>query len=156
METMPSTKRGWHRARWSNRARLVSKQALHSRPARCPVRSSSWGVWRSSCFRAFSRNCGLCLLYSQAATARALMPLGLSLGIWPLLLIGMFPAVNGYFLIPNYGTIIAAINFDPSGTTRIGKYVINHSFLLPGLVSTAIAVTVGLLIGSMIGLETPH
>ena len=68
------------------------------------------------------------LLYSQAATARALMPLGLSLGIWPLLLIGMFPAVNGYFLIPNYGTIIAAINFDRSGTTRIGS-VRNQSFL---------------------------
>src|ERR1700756_5537294 len=64
------------------------------------------------------------LLYSQAATTRALMPLGLSLGIWPLSLVGMFPAVNGYFLIPNYGTIIAAINFDRSGTTRIGRYVI--------------------------------
>jgi anaerobic C4-dicarboxylate transporter DcuA len=64
------------------------------------------------------------LLYSQAATARALMPLGLSLGIWPLSLVGMSPAVNGYFLIPNYGTIIAAINFDRSGTTRIGRYVI--------------------------------
>jgi anaerobic C4-dicarboxylate transporter DcuA len=91
------------------------------------------------------------LLYSQAATARALMPLGLSLGIWPLLLIGMFPAVNGYFLIPNYGTIIAAINFDRSGTTRIGKYVINHSFLIPGLISTALAVAIGLLIGGIIG-----
>ena len=91
------------------------------------------------------------LLYSQAATTRALMPLGLSLGIWPLLLIGMFPAVNGYFLIPNYGTIIAAINFDRSGTTRIGKYVINHSFLLPGIICTAVAVAVGLLIGSVIG-----
>ena len=96
------------------------------------------------------------LLYSQAATARALMPLGLSLGIGPLLLIGMFPAVNGYFLIPNYGTIIAAINFDRSGTTRIGKYVINHSFLIPGLVSTTLAVAVGLLIASLIGIETPH
>jgi anaerobic C4-dicarboxylate transporter DcuA len=96
------------------------------------------------------------LLYSQAATARALMPLGLSLGIGPLLLIGMFPAVNGYFLIPNYGTIIAAINFDRSGTTRIGKYVINHSFLIPGLVSTTLAVAVGLLIGSLIGIETPR
>jgi len=96
------------------------------------------------------------LLYSQAATARALMPLGLSLGIQPLLLIGMFPAVNGYFLIPNYGTIIAAINFDRSGTTRIGKYVINHSFLVPGLVSTIIAIAIGLLLGSMIGIETPH
>jgi anaerobic C4-dicarboxylate transporter DcuA len=91
------------------------------------------------------------LLYSQAATARALMPLGLSLGIWPTLLIGMFPAVNGYFLIPNYGTIIAAINFDRSGTTRIGKYVINHSFLIPGLISTALAVAIGLLIGGIMG-----
>jgi anaerobic C4-dicarboxylate transporter DcuA len=95
------------------------------------------------------------LLYSQAATARALMPLGLSLGIWPFLLIGMFPAVNGYFLLPTYGTIVAAINFDRSGTTRIGKYVINHSFLIPGLISTILAVTIGLLIGSLIGNRTP-
>jgi anaerobic C4-dicarboxylate transporter DcuA len=89
------------------------------------------------------------LLYSQAATARALMPLGLSLGIHPQFLIAMFPAVNGYFLIPNYGTIIAAINFDRSGTTRIGKFVINHSFLLPGLVSTGVAVSVGLLLAEL-------
>jgi len=89
------------------------------------------------------------LLYSQAATARALMPLGLSLGIHPQFLIGMFPAVNGYFLIPNYGTIIAAINFDRSGTTRIGKFVINHSFLLPGLISTSVAVFTGLLLAKL-------
>jgi anaerobic C4-dicarboxylate transporter DcuA len=63
----------------------------------------------------------------------------------------MFPAVNGYFLIPNYGTIIAAINFDRSGTTRIGKYVINHSFLVPGLVSTIVAVAIGLVIGGLVG-----
>ena len=89
------------------------------------------------------------LLYSQAATARALMPLGLSLGIPPQFLISMFPAVNGYFLIPNYGTIIAAINFDRSGTTRIGKYVINHSFLVPGLVSTTVAVVTGLILAKL-------
>ena len=89
------------------------------------------------------------LLYSQASTARALMPLGLTLGIHPQFLIAMFPAVNGYFLIPNYGTIIAAINFDRSGTTRIGKYVINHSFLLPGLISTTVAVFTGLLIAKL-------
>src|SRR5204862_986727 len=89
------------------------------------------------------------LLYSQAATARALMPLGLSLGIHPQFLIGMFPAVNGYFLIPNYGTLIAAINFDRSGTTRIGKFVINHSFLLPGLISTTVAICVGLVIAKL-------
>lgn len=84
------------------------------------------------------------LLYSQAATTRALMPLGLTLGIPGSYLIGMFPAVNGYFLMPNYGTIVAAINFDRSGTTGIGKYVVNHSFLLPGLVSTITAVTTGI------------
>jgi len=89
------------------------------------------------------------LLYSQAATARALMPLGLSLGIAPQFLIAMFPAVNGYFLIPNYGTIIAAINFDRSGTTRIGKFVINHSFLLPGLISTGVAIFTGLIIARL-------
>jgi anaerobic C4-dicarboxylate transporter len=63
----------------------------------------------------------------------------------------MFPAVNGYFLLPTYGTIVAAINFDRSGTTRIGKYVINHSFLIPGLICTILAVAIGLLIGSFIG-----
>jgi anaerobic C4-dicarboxylate transporter DcuA len=90
------------------------------------------------------------LLYSQAATARALMPLGLSLGIPPQFLIAMFPAVNGYFLIPNYGTIIAAINFDRSGTTRIGKFVINHSFLVPGLVSTTVAIVTGLTLAKLL------
>jgi anaerobic C4-dicarboxylate transporter DcuA len=89
------------------------------------------------------------LLYSQAATARALMPLGLSLGISPASLIGMFPAVNGYFFIPNYGTLIAAMQFDRSGTTRIGKYLLNHSFMLPGLISTASSVGFGLLIAKL-------
>jgi anaerobic C4-dicarboxylate transporter DcuA len=89
------------------------------------------------------------LLYSQAATARALMPLGLSLGISPAALVGMFPAVNGYFFIPNYGTLIAAMQFDRSGTTRIGKYLLNHSFMLPGLVSTAGGVGFGLLIAKL-------
>lgn len=89
------------------------------------------------------------LLFSQAATAKTLMPLGLSLGIPAPLLIGMFPAVNGYFFIPNYGTIIAAIQFDRSGTTRIGKYLLNHSFMLPGMICTVGAVGFGLLIGKL-------
>ena len=89
------------------------------------------------------------LLYSQAATARALMPLGLALGIPASSLIGMFPAVNGYFFIPNYGTLIAAMQFDRSGTTRIGKYLLNHSFMLPGLITTIGAVGIGLLIAKL-------
>ena len=84
------------------------------------------------------------LLYSQAATTRALMPLGMALGIPPQFLIAMFPSVNGYFFIPTYGSLIAAINFDLSGTTKIGKYVLNHSFMIPGIVATAVAVITGL------------
>jgi anaerobic C4-dicarboxylate transporter DcuA len=89
------------------------------------------------------------LLYSQAATARALIPLGLSLGIPAASLIGMFPAVNGYFFIPNYGTLIAAMQFDRSGTTRIGKYLLNHSFMLPGLITTGGGVAIGLCIAKV-------
>lgn len=90
------------------------------------------------------------LLYSQAATTRALMPLGVALGIPPQFLIGMFPSVNGYFFIPTYGSLIAAINFDLSGTTRIGKYVLNHSFMIPGLVATSVAVVTGLAMARII------
>ena len=90
------------------------------------------------------------LLYSQAATTRALMPLGMALGIPPQFLIAMFPSVNGYFFIPTYGSLIAAINFDLSGTTKIGKYVLNHSFMIPGLVATSVAVTTGLLLAKVI------
>ena len=85
------------------------------------------------------------LLYSQAATVRALVPLGIALGISPYMLIALFPAVNGYFFIPNYPTVVAAINFDRTGTTKIGRYVLNHSFMMPGLVSTAVAIGLGLL-----------
>ncbi len=90
------------------------------------------------------------LLYSQAATTRALMPLGMALGIPPQFLIAMFPSVNGYFFIPTYGSLIAAINFDLSGTTKIGKYVLNHSFMIPGLVATSVAVVTGLFLAKII------
>ena len=86
------------------------------------------------------------LLFSQAATTRALLPLGLALGLGGPQLVAMWPAVNGYFFLPTYGTLIAAISFDRSGTTRIGRFVLNHSFMLPGLVATVGSVAVGLLI----------
>lgn len=90
------------------------------------------------------------LLFSQAATVRALMPFGLALGISPALMVAMFPAVNGYFMIPNYPTIVAAIQFDETGTTRVGKYLFNHSFMIPGLIATTTAVLTGLLLSSFI------
>ena len=86
------------------------------------------------------------MLFSQAATVRTLYPLGIGLGINPLALTAMFPAVNGYFFFPNYPTEVAAINFDTTGTTRIGKYVVNHSFQLSGFITTIVSIAVGYLI----------
>lgn len=86
------------------------------------------------------------LLYSQAATVRAIMPLGIALGLSPWMLIALFPAVNGYFFIPNYPTIVAAINFDRTGTTHIGKWILNHSFMKPGIIATVVSLCVGLLL----------
>jgi len=86
------------------------------------------------------------MLFSQAATVRTLYPLGIGLGLSPFALIAMFPAVNGYFFIPNYPTEVAAINFDTTGTTRIGRYVLNHSFQLAGFITTFVSIGVGYLI----------
>ncbi len=90
------------------------------------------------------------LLFSQAATIVTLIPVGVALGIPAAVLIGVYPAVNGYFFLPTYGTVIAAVSFDQTGTTKIGKYLLNHSFMLPGLVTTISAVAISLLISSII------
>ena len=86
------------------------------------------------------------LLFSQAATIVILMPVGVALGMPAHLLIGVYPAVNGNFFLPTYGTVLAAVSFDQTGTTRIGKYLLNHSFMLPGLVTTITATLCGLLL----------
>ena len=78
------------------------------------------------------------------------MPLGVALGLPPAALVAMFPAVNGYFFVPNYGPIIASIDFDTTGTTKIGKYVFNHSFMLPGLISIVASVSAGFVIGNFV------
>ena len=86
------------------------------------------------------------MLFSQAATARTLYPVGLALGVPPQMLLVLFPAVNGYFFLPNYPTEVAAIGFDRTGTTRIGRYVVNHSFQLAGFITTFVSIGVGYLI----------
>jgi anaerobic C4-dicarboxylate transporter DcuA len=90
------------------------------------------------------------LLASQAATVITLVPVGIDLGLSPAVLIALFPAVNGYFLLPTYPTLLAAISFDQTGTTRIGKYVLNHSFMLPGMVATVSSLVMGFLIARIV------
>lgn len=90
------------------------------------------------------------LLYSQAATTRALMPLALSIGISPVAAVASFAAVSALFVLPTYPTLLAAVQLDDTGTTRIGKYVFNHPFLVPGALAIGIAVALGFLFGSVI------
>ena len=90
------------------------------------------------------------LVNSQGATVATLFPLGIALGIPAPVLIGVFVAVNGYFFVPNYGPIIASIDFDTTGTTKIGKYIFNHSFMLPGLLSMAFCLVFGLALSNVL------
>jgi anaerobic C4-dicarboxylate transporter DcuA len=90
------------------------------------------------------------LMFSQAATTKTMMPLGLTLGISHPYLIAMFPAVNSDFVLPGYPTLLAAINFDRTGSTKIGSFVINHSFMRGGIVAISVAVVIGFLLASVI------
>ena len=89
-------------------------------------------------------------IFSQAATTRTMMPLGIALGIAHPSLIAMFPAVNADFVLPGYPTLLAAINFDRTGTTKIGRYVINHSFMRPGFVAISVAIATGFLLAKIL------
>ena len=86
------------------------------------------------------------LINSQGAVVVAMLPLAYSLGIEGPVLLGVLPSVYGYFFIPNYPSDIATVNFDRSGTTVIGKYLLNHSFMRPGLVSVIVSTIVGTLL----------
>jgi anaerobic C4-dicarboxylate transporter len=74
------------------------------------------------------------LLMSQAATIVTLAPVAAAIGLPPALFLGVYPAVNGTFFLPTYGTVLAAVSLDQTGTTRIGRFVVNHSFMRPGVV----------------------
>ena len=90
------------------------------------------------------------LLYSQAATTKALMPAALMLGVSPLAAVASFAAVSALFVLPTYPTLLAAVEMDDTGSTRIGKFVFNHSFIIPGILAIAFSVAFGFLFGSLI------
>ena len=90
------------------------------------------------------------LLYSQAATTRALMPAAIALGVSPVAAIAAFAAVSALFVLPTYPTLLASIEFDDTGSTRIGKYVFNHPFLIPGVLTITLAVTFGFVLAPIV------
>ena len=86
------------------------------------------------------------LINSQGAVVVAMLPLAYKLGIPGVVLLGVLPSVYGYFFIPNYPSDIATVNFDRSGTTVIGKYLLNHSFMMPGLICVTVSTIVAYLL----------
>ncbi|RKF13750.1 anaerobic C4-dicarboxylate transporter [Alginatibacterium sediminis] len=90
------------------------------------------------------------LLYSQAATTAALMPTAIALGVSPEAAIASFAAVSALFVLPTYPTLIAAVEMDDTGSTRIGQYVFNHPFMIPGLVTITASVCLGFLFAGVI------
>jgi anaerobic C4-dicarboxylate transporter DcuA len=90
------------------------------------------------------------MLFSQAATVAILMPVAVSLKIPAATLAALYPAANGIFFLPTYGTLLAAVSFDQTGTTKIGKYLLNHSFMLPGLVTIISTIIIALLLSNFL------
>jgi anaerobic C4-dicarboxylate transporter DcuA len=90
------------------------------------------------------------LLYSQAATTKALMPAALALGVSPLAAVASFAAVSALFVLPTYPTLLAAVEFDDTGSTRIGKYVFDHPFIIPGVVTITSAVILAFIFGGIL------
>lgn len=90
------------------------------------------------------------LLYSQAATAKALMPMAIALGVTPLTALAAFPAVSGLFILPTYPTLVAAVQMDDTGTTRIGRFVFNHPFFIPGTLGVTFAVLFSFALGALL------
>jgi anaerobic C4-dicarboxylate transporter DcuA len=91
------------------------------------------------------------MLFSQAATVAILLPVGVALKLPAVTLAALYPAANGIFFLPTYGTLLAAVSFDQTGTTRIGKYLLNHSFMLPGLVTIISTIVIALLLSRLVG-----
>ena len=89
------------------------------------------------------------LINSQGAVVVSMLPLAYSLGIAGPVLLGVLPSVYGYFFIPNYPSDIATVNFDRSGTTVIGKYLLNHSFMMPGLICVFTSTIVAYILSSI-------
>ena len=89
------------------------------------------------------------LLYSQGATTVALMPAALAIGVAPLTAVASFAAVSALFVLPTYPTLLAAVEMDDTGSTRIGNLVFNHPFFIPGVVTISTAVALGFAFGGL-------
>jgi len=89
------------------------------------------------------------MLFSAAATVTILVPVGVALGLSAPTLIAFYRRPNAVFFLPTYGTLLAAVSFDSTGTTKIGKYLVNHSFMRPGVVAVVASILIGLALNAV-------
>ena len=87
---------------------------------------------------------------SQAAAIAIVVPMALGVGMDPVLIMSFISACYGYFFLPTYPSDLACIGFDRSGTTRIGKYILNHSFMIPGLIGVSTGCCMGFLMAHIV------
>jgi anaerobic C4-dicarboxylate transporter len=108
--------------------------------------------WLGSSFWAFGAGLFILssMLFSAAATVAILVPVGIAVGLPPYLLVAFYPAANSVFFFPTYGTLLAAVSFDQTGTTKIGKLLLNHSFMRPGLVTMVASVVIAFCLGRLL------
>ncbi|WP_315583371.1 anaerobic C4-dicarboxylate transporter [Actinomyces viscosus] len=90
------------------------------------------------------------LLYSQAASTKALFPTALAIGVSPSMVVACFPATSALFILPTYPTLTAAVDLDDTGTTRLGTRFFDHPFLIPGLMATALSIVFGFALTSVV------
>ncbi len=90
------------------------------------------------------------LLYSQAATTKALIPTALAIGVSPLAALASFAAVSALFVLPTYPTLLAAVEIDDTGSSKIGHYIFNHPFFMPGLIAIVLSVAFAFGLGAII------
>ena len=86
------------------------------------------------------------LVNSQGAAIAIVVPMALNVGMDPVLILSFISACYGYFFLPTYPSDLACIGFDRSGTTKIGKYILNHSFMIPGLIGVVSGCCVGFVV----------
>ena len=90
------------------------------------------------------------LLYSQAASTKALFPTALAIGVAPATVVACFPATSSLFILPTYPTLLAAVDLDDTGSTRLGRRFFDHPFLIPGLTATTLSVVFGFALSAIV------
>jgi len=127
---------------WMSDTFITSNQPFLIAKMKLMVQAAPWTF-------AIAMFCVSAFVKSQAATLTVMMPFGIALGLPAHLMLGLIPASYAYFFFCFYPSDLAAINMDRTGSTHIGKYLLNHSFMIPGFIGVGVSTTVAYLLAKM-------